>query len=406
MIVHNPNKLPTASIADLLPTQGELKDLSTENYEKLKKNIERRGFIDPVAVWEDKNGIKYILNGHQRQRVLANEGWIEPIPYFNVPAKTLQEAAAIVLELTSQYGKITQEGLDAHIAKYDLPEAEIYEATHFDALSFYDTSEPEQEVEEDEAPEVDESEPPKSKLGKIYQLGRHRVMCGDSTNIEQFEKLVNDKRATLVFTDPPYGVSYQSNMRVKSKKFEILKNDNVISIDGVVTASEYSDGWIMVCTSWKVLRQWLEALELFGEPSNIIIWDKGGGGIGDLKHTLLTDYEVIISYNRGAKIIGKRIGSVWDCGKDAAGSYEHPTQKPVALSALAINTMTNKGDYVFDVYLGSGSTLIACEQTDRTCYGMELDPKYVDVIRKRYAKFIQPDDQLPENWEELTPAIN
>lgn len=233
----------------------------------------------------------------------------------------------------------------------------------------------------------------------------HFVMCGDSTDIDQFEKLIGSVRGNLVFTDPPYGVNYQSNMRVKSKKFDVIENDDEINIDGVVTASEYSDGWLMVCTSWKVLKQWLDKLDIFGDPKNIIIWDKGGGGIGDLKHSLLTNYEVIIAYNRGAEIVGKRIGSVWDCGKDSAASYEHPTQKPVSLPALAINTMTKRDDVVFDVYLGSGSTLIACEQTDRICYGMELDPKYVDVIRKRYAKFIQPDNQLPENWEELTPEI-
>lgn len=137
MKVHNPNKLPLIPIADLLPTQGELKDLTEANYNKLKNNIERRGFIDPVSVWEDDKGLKHLLNGHQRRRVLTQEGWNEPIPYFNIPAKNLQEAAAIVLELTSQYGTITQEGLDQHIATYDLNEAEVYEATSFDATRFY-----------------------------------------------------------------------------------------------------------------------------------------------------------------------------------------------------------------------------------------------------------------------------
>jgi len=117
MKVHNANNLPTVKIADLLPTQGELKDLSEANYNKLKSNIERRGFIDPVSVWEDDKGIKHLLNGHQRQRVLSKEGWTKPIPYFNIPANNLQEAAAIVLELTSQYGTVTQEGLDSMIAE-------------------------------------------------------------------------------------------------------------------------------------------------------------------------------------------------------------------------------------------------------------------------------------------------
>lgn len=156
--VHNPNNLPTIPIADLLPTQGDLKDLTEKNYNKLKNNISRRGFIDPVSVWEDDKGLKHLLNGHQRQRVLTQEGWTEPIPYFNIPAKNLQEAAAIVLELTSQYGTITQEGLDAMIATYELPEAEVFEATHFDAISYL--QEQAEEVEEDEAPEVSTDPPP------------------------------------------------------------------------------------------------------------------------------------------------------------------------------------------------------------------------------------------------------
>lgn len=400
MIVHNPNNLPTIPIADLLPTQGDLKDLTKDNYEKLKKNIERRGFIDPVAVWEDKNGIKYILNGHQRQRVLTNEGWLEPIPYFNVPAKTLQEAAAIVLELTSQYGKITQEGLDAHIAKYDLPEAEIYEATHFDALSFYDTSEPEQEVEEDEAPEVDESEPPKSELGKIYQLGRHRVMCGDSTDKANVELLMNGDKADMVFTDPPYNIDY-SDM---SGKFEKIKNDKMTDddfrqflIDALLTEADT----YYVCCSWQYSHLFREALEKLGKPVKaFIVWNKVNPAQNLDKY--YKAHEIILYSGKfgGEKT---RRSDVWELKRQK--NTDHPTMKPIELIATAIDDTPN-AKTIYDGFLGSGSTLIACEQTDRTCYGMELDPKYTDVIRKRYAKFIQPDDQLPENWEELTPAIN
>lgn len=137
MKVHNPNNLPTKPIADLLATQGDLKDLTEANYKKLKNTIERRGFSYPVYVWEDKEGLLHLLDGHQRQRVLATEGWNEPIPYLKVPAKDLQEAMARLLEITSQYATITQEGIDTFIAKYELNEAEVYESTSFDATRFY-----------------------------------------------------------------------------------------------------------------------------------------------------------------------------------------------------------------------------------------------------------------------------
>lgn len=98
--------------------------------------------------------------------------------------------------------------------------------------------------------------------------------------------------------------------------------------------------------------------------------------------------------------------TVWDVDKDNVTTYTHPTQKPVKLSATAITNSTMADGSVYDAFLGSGSTLIACEQTGRTCYGMELDEKYVDVIRKRYAKFISQTDEVPEDWKELTPVIN
>jgi hypothetical protein len=146
MIVHNPNNLPTIPIADLLPTQGDLKDLTDKNYQKLKNVIKRRAFSYPVYVWEDENKLLHLLDGHQRQRVLNREGWNEPIPYLKVPAKDLQEAMARLLEITSQYATITQEGIDEFIAKYELPEAEVFQATQFDAISYL------QNVEE---PEID-----------------------------------------------------------------------------------------------------------------------------------------------------------------------------------------------------------------------------------------------------------
>lgn len=121
--------------------------------------------------------------------------------------------------------------------------------------------------------------------------------------------------------------------------------------------------------------------------TNMIIWDKGGGGIGDLKHTFSTDYEVILCSNNGKEIKGKRIGSVWNIQKDSATEYTHPTQKPVKLSEFAIRNTTERGAVVLDLFGGSGSTLIACEQLDRICYMMELDPRYCDVIIKRWENF-------------------
>lgn len=190
-------------------------------------------------------------------------------------------------------------------------------------------------------------------------------------------------KADLVFIDPPYGYNYQSNQRVKSKKFEVLKNDDKI-LDFVPAIKNVIKGFIFVCTTWKVLDKWIPLFKNYFELSNMIIWNKGGGGIGDLKHTFSTDYEIILCSNNGNEITGKRIGSVWNVSKDNANDYIHATQKPVGLSAIAIENTTLAGDTVLDVFGGSGSTLIACEQLNRKARLMELDEKYCDVIIKRW----------------------
>ena len=229
-------------------------------------------------------------------------------------------------------------------------------------------------------------EQPVTVEGDVWLLGRHRLMCGDSTSLDAVEKLMDGAKANMVFTDPPYGVDYQSNMRTKSEKFDVLKNDDTF-LDIAPIIEAVSIGWVFVWTSWKVLPQWLDQMESFGYPTNQVIWFKGGGGIGDLKKTFSSDYETALVWNRGAELTGKRIGSVWRVGKDGAAAYVHPTQKPVELGVEAIDKTTRSGASVLDLFGGSGSTLIACEKTARDCRMMELDPKYCDVIIKRWQDF-------------------
>ena len=243
-----------------------------------------------------------------------------------------------------------------------------------------------------------------SKLGDVWLLGEHRVMCGDSTKTNDMNKLMLGKTANMVLTDPPYGVSYQSNKRTKTEKFDVLKNDDVI-LDIVPTIKQFSEGWVFVWTSWKVINKWIDALSQLEYPTNMIIWNKGGGGIGDLKKTYFSDYEIALVWNRGNELTGKRYGSVWDIGKDAASKYVHPTQKPVALGVQAIETTTNRNDIVLDLFGGSGSTLIAAQETNRTAYLMELDPHYVDVICARYQKHTgnQPVLEATGEAHDFTP---
>lgn len=415
MKVHNPNNLPTIPIADLLPTQGNLKHLTEKNYQKLKSRIEHRGFSVPVYIWEDDKGVKHLLDGHQRRQVLITEGWNDPIPYLKIPAKDLQEAMARLLEITSQYATITQEGIDEFIATYELNEAEVYEATSFDALTSYgETEEP--EVEEDEAPEVDESEPPKSKLGEIYQLGRHRVMCGDSTS-KDVDRLFDT--ATIAFTSPPYNVGHNLGYD-NDNKYNEYKDDNPEYLD---LLNEFNSLALAKCKysfvnlqllagNKRQVIQWLfENNDLF---CDVAFWKKSQVAPAMARNVMNSQVECIFIFGgNGSRAIatGDFKGTVSNFleTNSASGENEnaeiHSATYPISFVSHFIKNFTKKSDSVYDAFIGTGTTLIACEQTDRTCYGIEIDPKYVDVIRKRYAKFIN-NGELPDNWEELTPAIN
>lgn len=227
---------------------------------------------------------------------------------------------------------------------------------------------------------------PRVHKGEIWQLGEHRLMCGDCQDEHQLSALMLDDRARCVFTDPPYGYQYQSHKRTKTEKFDIITNDDKM-IDFIPNVQKYNDGFLFVCTAFKVLAEWMSIFKKHCELSNMIIWDKGGGGIGDLKKTFCTDYEIILCSHNGAEITGKRIGSVWRVNKDGSGEYIHPTQKPIGISGMAIENTTHAGDVVLDVFGGSGSTLMACEQLKRKCRMMEIDEHYCDVIVQRWEKY-------------------
>lgn len=372
----------TKKLSELREWDKNPRSIKGKDFDRLKKQIQKLGQYKPLLITQDNE----VIGGNMRLKAYRELG-IDDVWVSIVTPKDENEKLEYALSDNDRAGfydsdllaNLTSEYTDFNWGDYavDLKEPQTLE----DLIASLAP------VEEDEVPEVQEGEP-ESKLGEVYELGRHRLMCGDATNLDDVFILMDfgKAKADMVFTDPPYGVDFQSNMRTKSPKFDVLDNDDKILTDWIAPATMYSNGWVLFCTTWKVLPQWYEVGKQIGDLSNMIIWDKGGGGIGDLEHTLSTDYEIILAYGRGNEIKGKRIGSVWDVGKDSSGKYKHPTQKPVALPALAIETFC-KGD-VLDLFGGSGSTLIACEQTNRTCYMMELDPKYCDVIRKRYDNLI------------------
>ena len=367
-------KVANRNLAELTPYAGNAKKHDSTQIANVAESIRQFGFVQPIVI--DRNGV--IVIGHCRALAAEKLGMKE-VPCVCVDDLTPEQVNALrIVDNKSNESPWDFDILPDELADIDLSD--------FDFDFGIEDEEEETEIVEDEAPEVDEDAEPIAKLGDIWQLGRHRLMCGDSTDKETVEFLMDGKKADMVFTDPPYGYKYQSNMREKSKKFDVLENDDKI-LDFFPNIRLVCNGFVFICTIWKVLDKWIPMFKKYHDLTNMIIWDKGGGGIGDLKHTFLTDYEVILCSNNGREIKGKRIGSVWSIPKDSANEYAHPTQKPVKLSEFAIRNTTERGETVLDLFGGSGSTLIACEQLDRKCCMMELDPRYCDVIIKRWEQF-------------------
>jgi DNA modification methylase len=288
------------------------------------------------------------------------------------------KAFALADNRSAELAEWNPEVLSAQLLELEQAGFDI-EALGFESVAV-DEMEQSAEIVEDEVPEA---APVRVALGDIWQLGDHRLMCEDSIEKVNVISLMDNQIADMVFTDPPYGVGYQSNFRTKTKKFDLLKNDNLL-LDIAPVISQFNQGWVFVWTSWKVIDAWITQMLPLGFPTNMIIWDKGGGYIGDLEKTFGTDFEIALVWHNGNKLTDKRLGSVWSVDKDASGTYRHPTQKPVGLAAMAITHTTLRNQIVLDLFGGSGSTLIACEQTNRVCYIMELDPKYCDVIIERW----------------------
>jgi site-specific DNA-methyltransferase (adenine-specific) len=191
----------------------------------------------------------------------------------------------------------------------------------------------------------------------------------------------------LIVTDPPYGIKYQSNMRKKTEKFSLLEND-----DNDLRFLVYSEMFrvlkdnscCIVFASWKNFSRDYTELEKYFSIKNTIIWFKRGGGIGDLKHSLLTDYEIAIVCHKGkCPIRGKREGSVWEIKKVNSNKMKHPTEKPTELIERLIEKFSNEGDVVLDPFLGSGTTAVASINTKRNFIGFELSKEYFDIAEKR-----------------------
>jgi len=385
--------------------QGNLKELSNENYEKLKASLIKYGFCFPVFCWKDGKTF-FILDAHQRCKTLKQlrtEGYTIPdLPTVYIEAKDKIEAKELLFQLNSNYGKMTQDGvyeflnepgfelLPEILNEVDLPE---FDLDKFNA-EFY---EEESDGSEDEVPDVPEN--PVSILGDLWLLGEHRLLCGDSTKKEDVERLMDGEKADMVFTDPPYGDNHAgSNMvpvidRRKGKSIvgsvNKIKNDSDIEFLGDVflhTKNISEDG----CPKFVFFKwnKWEKIKNLsvgFGEPKAVCVWDRDSQGASTFRINPVHEFCFYWGTLGDKKETGN-LRNVWRCRKDGDRDL-HPTVKPVEIIEPCIRMCAEKDVIIYDPFLGSGSTLIACEKTNRKCYGMEIDPHYCDVIIKRWEEY-------------------
>ena len=369
------------NINEIKPYEKNAKQHPREQIEQIKKSIKQFGMNDPIGIWGKDN---IIVEGHGRLEALKELGYNE-VECIRLDHLTDEERKAYTLA----HNKLTMNSdFDLDILNEELASFDTIDMSEFGFDFNFVEEEP--EIIEDEVPEVPEE--PKAKLGDIYQLGNHRLMCGDGTSEEDVAKLMNGVKADMVFTDPPYGIDVVQGKKVGGDKSfgkvgggNIVKSNTYSSIIGDETTDTARK-------NYEIVKGLSDNQIIFGgnyftdflKPSKCwCVWDKQNTGN-------FADVELAwTSFDKGAKIYHYLWnGLIREGSRDLELSKRvHPTQKPVGMIINILKDFSKENESILDCFGGSGSTLIACEQLNRKCYMMELDQHYIDVIIQRWENF-------------------
>ena len=390
-------KIPETKLIEpskLVPDKTNPNLMSEGNYEALKKTIQKYGFLVPIITNKDL----IIADGFNRMEAAIELG-IEKVPVIVLDIEEVDRRMLrqIMNKLKGQH----EPKMDKEEFQYLLDNDSLNDLAELlpedeDILKML---EPEFEAKDDEFDTEEALKKPKYevKLGEIYKLGNNRVMCGDSTKKKDVERLMDGEKADMVFTDPPYNVAqdsqnYASNISKAHKDLEnsdwdkgFKPKDFVLLLPNVVK----NDAFIYIFTSHRLFGGIVDLLEeLFG-GSSFLVWCKPNPMPSLAKSTWTFATELVVMSRRGKPVFnypnGEHCLNWLSINKNSDGS--HPTQKPIELCSKVVSLSSKKNDLVLDLFLGSGSTLIACEKTNRKCYGMEIDPTYCSVILERWEKF-------------------
>ncbi len=409
-------------IKDLKRAEYNPRIMPAEEMESLMKSIETHGFVEPIVVNINPDRFGVIVGGHQRltavEKLMAKGIEIKGIkkidfPYPMIPVfeidLTLEAEKQLNIGLNKIHGKFDEDKIFDLIM--EMKESPTLPTTGFreDEISRILDRDMEDTEEEDHNGTMPEA---RSVLGEVYDLGPHRLVCGIPTDQSDWQKLLGDQKADMIFTDPPYNVDYEGKTDEKMK----IQNDKMtpelfrIFIDGAfkqMIDHVKVGAPLYICSGWSSYPQFLESMLKNGYyHSGVIIWVKNNATFGfndyRYKHEWIakakkaepTKAEAIIYGWKNGKhmFYGDNEFDVWEMPRRTA-NRNHPTEKPDWLPMRAIRNSTVRGDIVVDPFGGSGSVLAACEKTGRRAFMIELDPKFCDVIRNRWERILKAKEK-------------
>ena len=379
------HKIISKDIDSLIFAEYNPRQLTKEQYKHLKDSIDRFGLVDPIIVNKNKDRKNIIVGGHQRVKVAKD--------------MNIKEVPVIELDLTYDRERELNVRLNANTGEWDtdilanmfnIDDLQDWGFDDID-LKLFEDEEITEGLTDDDVPEVEESV---CKAGDLWLLGEHRLLCGDATKKEDVDMLMGGSKADMVFTDPPYGISVVQNNQIGGggafggKKNLKKGNKNFIKANKynpiIGDEKDYDPTHLLGLAENYCIWGSNHFADKLPNSRGWIVWDKIDGVEGTTKN--FSDIEMAwTNQDKPARIVRHR----WQ-GLLKASEHKdkrvHPTQKPIILSIECFKLLPDALN-ILDPFLGSGSTLIACEKTNRKCYGMELDPHYCDVIIKRWEQF-------------------